>query len=60
MPLPKCKCWFCKNQHLHKHSLPVTWNEVTGHLLVAESLDPNDVVRLEACHLCGHTRLKES
>lgn len=49
-----CKCFFCLNNKEHKHTIPVRWISVTGKLLVAESLDPNDIVPMEACYICGH------
>lgn len=50
-----CNCFFCSKgeSHPERHE---SFHEVSGHLLVAESLNPDDVVRVEACGTCGHQR----
>jgi hypothetical protein len=52
---PTCRCFFCQEgkPHPERHA---NFTPVTGYLLKAESLDPNDVVYQEACTTCGHVR----
>lgn len=49
-----CPCYFCTNKLPHRHSLPVTMHPISGRLKVAESLDPNDMIKRWACSICGH------
>lgn len=48
-----CNCHFCTQGIPHKHTLPVQWSS-SGRLQVAESLDPNDIIRTRVCNMCGH------
>lgn len=52
-----CTCFFCVNgkEHPASHSDP-KWGEwgSRGHLQVAESLDPADIVHTRVCPLCTH------
>lgn len=49
-----CKCFFCQEGKVHPKS-HTTFGEMTGRLLVAESLLPEDRVRRFGCSTCGHT-----
>lgn len=50
-----CTCFFC--QRNKKHTLMHNnWMRVSSVLLVAESLDPNDSIDVEACTTCAHVR----
>jgi hypothetical protein len=49
----KCDCFFCKNDKPHRET-HTKFRQITGYLLKAESLDPNDYVYLKACTTCGH------
>lgn len=48
-----CNCWFCQSGKEHKHPIAVSEGN-RGHLQVAESLDPKDIIRTRICNLCGH------
>jgi len=53
--MDKCNCYFCfaGKEHRADH---LTFKRVSSGLRVAESLDPADEIKLEACVLCGHSR----
>jgi len=48
-----CGCVFCASGRSHWHLVDYDWEE-RGHLQVAESLDPADMVRTRICLLCAH------
>ena len=50
-----CKCFYCQQGKQHKHSPGYNdkW-ENTGRLMVADSLDPKDILLTRTCSLCGH------
>lgn len=56
MPTVKCTCYFCKSGLVHPEDRHPRYHEISGLLTVAESLDPADVIRREACATCGHVR----
>jgi hypothetical protein len=54
---PACTCFFCATGRPHPASHTL-FTEVSSRLLVAESLDPDDLVKQEACDTCGHLQNK--
>jgi hypothetical protein len=56
----RCDCFFCESGRQHPDSkYHREFAEITSVLLVAESLRPEDRIRMEACMTCGHKRRKE-
>ena len=53
-----CDCWFCEVEHKPHPDNHLGFEEITSLLLEAESLDPAQSVRLEACLTCGHVQVK--
>lgn len=51
MPSPCC-CYFCGEGMAHRSDHQM-WEDASQ-LLVAESLDPADRLRIRRCILCGH------
>jgi hypothetical protein len=49
-----CRCYFCIQNKDHPDSHKEFMTEKRGHLQVAESLDPNDIVWTRMCRLCTH------
>jgi hypothetical protein len=54
----KCNCYFCQRGREHRHLSDVEW-EPMGHLQVAESLDPNDIIKTRVCKICAHEERTE-
>jgi hypothetical protein len=54
----KCECAFCSSKppRPHPDDRHPRFERISDHLLVAESLDPNDSIPMEACWTCGHKR----
>jgi hypothetical protein len=55
-----CNCFFCSQGKKHYHVTDFEWIETNGILLVAESLKPEDTLRVKACTLCGHEELLDA
>lgn len=52
-----CDCFFCKDGRPHPdRKYHTEYRQITGILLVSESLDPNDYIYVEACVTCSHKR----
>ena len=49
-----CTCFFCTEGKPHPESHAKFGTHDAGHLQVAESLDPNDIVRTTICNICTH------
>lgn len=48
-----CRCYFCINGLEHRAS-HTNYSRISDELLVAESLNPQDSIKMEACTTCGH------
>jgi len=54
----ECTCYFCKNGKEHPGS-HVVWEDDNPVLLKSNSLRKEDIVLMEFCSTCGHSRRKE-
>lgn len=49
-----CSCFYCEAGKPHPINEFHRMSEDNGHLQVAESLDPKDIVRTKMCPICTH------
>ena len=56
MAIPTCTCWFCGRGEEHPDDRHPNFHRIGSHLLVAESLKPEDRIDMVACLTCGHRR----
>lgn len=51
----RCDCFFCQNGREHPdNEFHRAFHRISDHLLVPESLNPQDRVKVFACEICGH------
>ncbi len=56
----KCDCFFCRSGKVHPdRKYHQEFRRISSVLKVAESLNPDDYIDLEACVTCSHTRIVE-
>lgn len=57
-PRVGCRCHFCATGKTHRHSPGYDSWERGGQLLVADSLDPKDILPTKTCTICAHTEVR--
>lgn len=54
-----CSCYYCQQNKEHPvRKFHLKFRKISSVLKVAESLDPNDYIHLEACETCSHVRVR--